>query len=227
MNDVVSPSLSDEQKDAVERAFAAGSPKAEILREALALGPAREEDVADEIEKMEAAAQLKRHFKKEGARIIRDFLDRAKAGSDVDDIAALLELAIYRDLLRRCAEDEKSLGRISMEQLLKFDIHYRRVRIATKKVDESSPATAAKTRKLAARMLVRIVEKIESLGGQVKSLHDPLMEWAKEEFGEKFVAEADGELNEIELIGSRAAMIGFDMNMENDDGHDPACGLSG
>ncbi len=90
------------------------------------------------MEQCSARRSVKIHAKQEGARIIRDFLQGVRDGSDVEDLAALLELALYHDMLRRYAEAADPLVSMTMEQILKLDIAYRGARLARKKQDSTT-----------------------------------------------------------------------------------------
>ncbi|MBI4665358.1 MAG: hypothetical protein HY751_02985 [Nitrospinae bacterium] len=176
------------------------------------------------------AMELKRHFKQEGARLIREFLERAKTGSDVEDMAALLELAIYRDLLRRYADDDKALERISMEQLLKLDIYYRRARLQARR-EESRSKDSAAIKKTAARLCVKILAKVEEMSGEedqekIRALRAPLLSWAGAEFDRESIEEMERENDGIERL-SAAMLNGAGDCGEERAGNGKAVGLAG
>ena len=223
--------ITTEQKAAIERGLASGASFDAIRREVLSKGYVPDEDIRDEIDRLGQVLELRRHFKKEGARLMREFVDRLKSGSDVEDMSAMLELAIYRDLLRRYAEDDKALDRISIEQLLKLDIHYRRVRIAWRR-DVVNGKGAGAAKKLSARMLPKIVDKLASLAGgevagEINALRGQLMDWAKGEFGRENVEEIEREENEIEQLSARIAEEGSCGDSQTEAGHETDHGLVG
>jgi len=90
------------------------------------------------MEQYSARQSVKTHAKLEGARVIRDFLQGVREGSDVEDLAALLELALYHDMLRRYAQAADPLVSMTMEQILKLDIAYRGARLARNKRDRTT-----------------------------------------------------------------------------------------
>jgi len=230
-DETMNQDLTEKQMRAMERGVYAGLDTDCIIGAVLALGEADKADVETEIEKARAAFDLKKHFKKEGARLIREFLERAKSGSDVDDISALLELAIYRDLLRRYAEDERSLSNIPMDELLKLDLSYRRVRLAGKKAEFSSK-DAASLKNLSAKVCVSLIDKIGTLVGdeakvEIQLVKESLVDWAKKQYGEVNVEGVSSELRELSEIHGRAESLGAQLDGENGDEPKEAFGIAG
>lgn len=223
--------ISAEQKALIEKGLASGLSFDAIRREVLEIGSVSGDDLRDEVDRIGQIVELRRQFKKEGARLMREFVNRVKSGSDVDDMAAMLELAIYRDLLRRYTEDDKALERISMEQLLKLDIRYRMARIACQR-EMVNGKNAESAKKLYARMLPKIVNKLVSLADShtaegINALRGQIMDWAKGEFGRENVEEMEKEEYGIGQIAARIAGEGPGGAGQGEAGHEKAYGLAG
>jgi hypothetical protein len=217
------------QKRIIEREIASGTSFDDIYIRVRELGPASKEELRDEVDGQRQVIELRRQFKKEGVRLMREFMNRVRTGSDVDDMAAMLELAIYRDLLRRYTEDEKALTGIPLDKLLMIDIHYRRVRIASQaQLLNGKGADAAK--KLAARILPKIVSKLVSLADEnlataIKALLPEALELAKAELGRANIEEMEKEEDGIEQLSALIAEERSGAGDQTEAGHEKAIGM--
>lgn len=153
--------------------------------------------------KQVAVLNAKKEAKKEGSKLIEIFLADAKDGAEVDDMAALLEQALYRDILRRYMEDEDAIKQIGLEQLLKLDISYRKIRIASDKEGRVG-LDAKKIERWAARYTGEVFNKIVTLAGEkgkcIAPFKKPLIDWAKQKFGHESFTEIERERKEIEKL---------------------------
>jgi hypothetical protein len=194
------------QKNRIERCVAAGDDFEAIYTRVRELGHVTREELRDEVDGQMQVIGLRRQLKKESVRVMSEFMGRVRSGSDVDDMAAMLEIAIYRDLLRRYTENDKALEGIPLDKLLMIDIHYRRARIASQaQLLNGKGADAAK--KLTARMLPKIVNKLVSLADEnmstaINGLIPEVMEWAKAELGREYIEEIEKEGNEREQLNA-------------------------
>lgn len=75
--------------------------------------------------------------KREGTRLINEFLEKIKDGDEVEGMSALFEQAIYRDILRRYAELADPFASMSTEQILKLEMAYRSARAGKHKTDKN------------------------------------------------------------------------------------------
>lgn len=218
------------QRKLIEKWVASGLSFDAIRIRAREFGHVSNDDLRDEVEGISQVVELRKQFKKEGVRLMREFVGRVKSGSDVDDMAAMLELAIYRDLLRRYTEDDKALTGIPLDKLLMIDIHYRRARIALQRETVNGKG-ADSAKKLYARMLPKIVNKLVSLadGGMATAINEmrpQIMEWAKAEFGRENIEEMEKEEYGIEQIAARIAGESSLSDSQGEAGHEKAHGLA-
>ena len=218
------------QKKLIERGVSAGLDFDAIRIRVRELGHVSSDDLRDEVDGITQVIELRKQFKKEGVRLMREFMGRVTSGSDVDDMAAMLEIAIYRDLLRRYTENDKALEGIPFDRLLMLDIHYRRARIAIQReLAHGKGADSAK--KLAARLLLKIVNKLvsladENMGAAINVLIPEVMEWAKAELGREYIEEIEREENELEQLNARIAGEGSGGDSQAEAGHEKAHGLA-
>lgn len=86
--------------------------------------------LAQKKENFERQVGTKKLFKKKGADMVRNFLEKAKDGGDVSDLQAVLEQAVYFDCLRRYAADEDNfLMDVNTKELLKITHDYQKARL--------------------------------------------------------------------------------------------------
>ena len=86
----------------------------------------------------------KKLFKKKGADMVRNFLEKAKEGGDVSDLQAVLEQAVYFDCLRRYAADEDNfLQDVNTKELLKITHDYQKARLRQASASSSNGAKSA------------------------------------------------------------------------------------
>lgn len=218
------------QRKLIEKGVAAGLPFEAIRARVRELGHVSSDDLRDEVDGITQVIELRRQFKKEGVRLMREFMGRIRSGSDVDDMAAMLELAIYRDLLRRYTENEKALENIKLEELLRIDIQYRRARIASQR-ELANGKGANSAKKLAARMLPKIVNKLVSLADEnmataINDLLPEFMEWARAELGRENVEEIEKDEHGIEQLNAIIAEDCASGDSKGEAGHEKAHGLA-
>ena len=176
-----------------------------VYDEACAVRPVTQRLVKETMEKLAAEFSGRVEAKREGTLIVREFLRKAAEGADVDDMAAVLEQAVYRDLLRRYSESGDPLGPMTVEQLLKIDLSYRSARAArTRRESKTSDARASR---LAARVCLETFDKVaqllgEGARGRLERIKKPLVDWASKTYGEENVSELMKERNEIEKLAS-------------------------
>lgn len=120
----VAAKLTGEQRGLIRQAALEGRDWRETHELACAIRPVTQTLVRKMMEQSAAELSAKGEAKREGARIIHEFLDNARQGADVDDMAALLEQALYRDILRRYAAAGDPLVSMTMDELLKLAVAY-------------------------------------------------------------------------------------------------------
>lgn len=217
------------QRKIIEKEIASGTSFDDIYIRVRELGRASKEELRDEVDGQTQVIGLRRQLKKESVRVMSEFMGRVRSGSDVDDMAAMLELAIYRDLLRRYTENDKALEEVKLEALLRIDIQYRRVRLASQaQLINGKGADAAK--KLTARMLPKIVAKLVALAdGQtataIKALVPETVEWAKAELGRENIEEMEKDEHGIEQLNARYAEDCSGDPGQKEAGHEKAIGV--
>ncbi|MGK7346297.1 MAG: hypothetical protein ACNS63_10880 [Candidatus Nitrospinota bacterium M3_3B_026] len=163
--------------------------------------------VQEAMEKISTQFSTRSRVKREGARIVEDFLKKAREGADVEDMAAVLENAVYRDILRRYADAADPLAAMTMENILKLDLSYRSARLAKSKANGAGGDSEAA--RIALRAASSAFEKVLSmLRGEARSsaeaARDGFTEWASKTFGAENVKELAREKNEIERLSRLA-----------------------
>jgi len=99
----------------------------------------------------------KKFFKQKGAGMVRKFLEGAKEGTDVSDLQAVLEQAVYFDCLRRYVTDEDAfLENINTKDLLKITSDYQKLRL---KRDGASGGGSEKVSSASFLNLLNVIEK--------------------------------------------------------------------
>ena len=131
--------LNEQQKSLIKQGVLEGKEWKEVHALVSGIAPVTQALVKEMMEKYSSGLHVKAEAKLEGARLIEQFLKEAKEGADVDSMAALLEQALYRDILRRYMEAGDPLVSMTMEQLLKLDITYRTARLARQKLGVEKP----------------------------------------------------------------------------------------
>ena len=122
--------LTDQQKALIKQMSMEKADWKQVHATVSGIKPVTQKLVKEMMESLAAGVCLKANAKKEGAQLIEKFLNGAKEGAEVDDLAALLEQALYRDILRRYADSGEPLVSMTMEQLLNLDLKYRNTRLA-------------------------------------------------------------------------------------------------
>lgn len=125
--------LTEQQKSLIKRMSMEKADWRQVHAAVSGIKPVTQKLVKEMMESLAVGVSLKADAKKEGAQLIEKFLNSAKDGVEVDDLAALLEQAVYRDILRRYAESGEPLVSMTMEQLLNLDLKYRNTRLAQKR----------------------------------------------------------------------------------------------
>ena len=207
MTSVNTPSrLNDEQMAVIRQGTVKGREWKEVYDNVCAIRPATQSVVRETMEKVASESGAKSEIKREGTRLVREFLHRAKEGADVDDMAAVLENAVYHDLLRRYADAGDPLVSMTMDQLLKLDLSYRSARLSKTKHEDA--ARDERMSKLAARVCMETLDRIVSLTGdraareQVKKTRGPLIRWARKKYGTDNIEQLEKDRNEIERLSS-------------------------
>jgi len=127
--------LDEQQKSTIKRMAMDGSDWKQVHATVSGIKPVTHKLVKEMMESYAVGVSLKADAKKEGALLIEKFLNSAKEGVEVGDLSALLEQAVYRDILRRYARSGEPLISMTMEQLLNLDLKYRNTRLAQKRQD--------------------------------------------------------------------------------------------
>lgn len=193
--------LGEEQMAVIRRGAVGKKDIRQVHEEVCAVRPATQKVVREAMEKVAGEMNARSDAKREGARLVRGFLKMAKEGADIDDMAAALEQAVYRDILRRYAEAGDPLVSMTMEQLLRLDLSYRSARLSKRKEEGREAAPS----KLVARVCVETFEKIVELSGGhggkgLRELKGKVLGWAKARYGEENVLEIENEEKEIERL---------------------------
>ncbi|HEB72202.1 MAG TPA: hypothetical protein ENI77_06220 [Nitrospirae bacterium] len=127
--------LDDQQKSLIKRMSMEGADWKQVHATVSGIKPVTQKLVKEMMESLAVGVSLKADAKKEGALLIEKFLSNAKEGVEVGDLSALLEQAVYRDILRRYAQSGEPLVSMTIEQLLNLDLKYRNTRLAQKRQD--------------------------------------------------------------------------------------------
>lgn len=210
-----SAKLTNEQRAIIRAGALNGIDWESVHGEVDQIKPVTQKLVKKLMEEFAAERSVKSEAKKEGSRIVREFLEKAKNGVDVDDMEAALEQAVYWDILRRYAQAGDAFVSMTMEQILKLEISYRAARLARHK-KETGIKKNKEISKLSAIVCQDALDKIISMVDgkvrvKIKKLEKPLLEWAANEYGKENIAEIINEKNEIErlasLIGKRRSGV--------------------
>lgn len=102
--------------------------------------------------------RTKRFFKKKGADIVREFLEKAKGGTDVSDLQAVVTQAVYTDLFRRYESEDDALKGIGMKDLLMLTRDYQKLNLACKRAMEITNSKTGTT----ALQSVQLLDLMES-----------------------------------------------------------------
>lgn len=138
----------------------------------------------------------RRRAKRVGSEMMSAFLDSVRSDSaGAQDMAALIETALYRDILQRLSASD-GIETMSLETLLKFDISYRRLRMALKKRSDAQTDSGKAPTSIDARAAIEALDLIGSIEGAESLAPDELERRAREKIVEKY-----GE-KEIERIES-------------------------
>ncbi len=119
-----------------------------VCKEVCAEKPVTQKLVRDEMDKVAQMDAKIYGAKREGTRLINEFLEKIKDGDDVDGMAALFEQAIYRDILRRYAELADPFVSMSTEQILKLEMAYRTARGSKQNLKKNEPNEMERLRKV-------------------------------------------------------------------------------
>jgi hypothetical protein len=128
--------LNEDQKSLIKSLAMEGADWKKVHAMVSGIKPVTQKLVKEMMESHANTITLKADAKKEGAQLIEKFLSGVKDGAEVDDLAALLEQALYRDILRRYANSGEPLVSMTMEQLLNLDLKYRSTRLAQARQDK-------------------------------------------------------------------------------------------
>lgn len=120
--------LTDTQDAIIRRAVLDGADWKSAYEQVCAIRPVTQSLVRQMMERYSQTLAVRGHAKREGAALIRQFYQSAREGAPVEELSALLELAVYHDILRRYAQSADPLVSMTMEQILKLDLSYRAAR---------------------------------------------------------------------------------------------------
>ncbi|VAX21100.1 hypothetical protein MNBD_NITROSPINAE02-501 [hydrothermal vent metagenome] len=196
--------LTDEHKSIIRHGAINGDDWRAIHNEVCQVSPVTQKLVKKMMERYASDVAIKSSAKREGARVVHEFLEKALSGNDVDDMAAALENAVYRDILRRYADAGDALVSMTMEQVLKLEMTYRASRLTQKK-RAADMKDSGQVAKLSARICMEMIDKLaaladEDIKAQLEKQKKPLLEWAAGEFGKENITEILNERNEIERL---------------------------
>jgi hypothetical protein len=117
------------------------------------------------------------------------------------------------------------LGDITIDQILKLDLSYRKARLDRAKEERINGSTTAD--RFAAKVITEAVAKMTSMAPDdtvdtVAAMSEPLLAWAKERFG---TGDIDDFLDSDKEVEKLAAFINTHRNKEDE--HDAIHGLAG
>ena len=185
-----------------------GEPLTTITKKAKKLGSATQKQVTKIVETDITVRDQKRSAKKEGADLVEKFLQNARDGADVDDLAALIEQALYRDIVRRYAEGRGEIDQLGISELFKLDISYRKIRLTREKA-EKSDIDGKKMERWAITYTGQLFDKVAQLaekkGVDITLLKKELMAWVKGRFPRDSFIEVEAEQREIEQLNDYLA----------------------
>lgn len=164
--------LDEQQKSILKRMAMEGCDWKQVHATVSGIKPVTQKLVKEMMESHAAGISLKAEAKKEGAQLIEKFLNGAKDGAKVDDLAALLEQALYRDILRRYANSGEPLVSMTMEQLLNLDLKYRNTRLAQARQEKDNANNNGNQGDKLERIR-RLHDERESSGGDDKKTSGP------------------------------------------------------
>jgi hypothetical protein len=198
--------LSDAQWELVREGMAEKMSQHDIWELVKEAGPANRDAVREACRVFRERNRTKTEAKREGAEIAQRFLERVKAGdeADVEEMSALIENALYRDILRRYAEKNEVMADISFERLLKLDLSYRKLRLA-RSVRGGEEESALLTRLAVSAAALAVDAMAASLSDHVAA---PRLAEAREtasatvagRFGKEAVAAAEEEKNQLDRL---------------------------
>ncbi|VAX15343.1 hypothetical protein MNBD_NITROSPINAE04-1950 [hydrothermal vent metagenome] len=202
--------LTDNQKATIRHGVLNGIDWTTVWEQVSYEKPVTKSLVQKEMERIASERNVKYGAKREGALLVQEFLQKVKDGVEVDDMAAALEQAVYRDILRRYADAADPLITMTMEQVLKIDMSYRSARLAKHKHESTSSVNgdlAIHSAKVMAESFDRLLDIAEKpLREKIKKLRKPLVKWAEQKYGKENVNEIEKERNEIERL---AKIVGY------------------
>ena len=222
--------LSKAQIDVIKQGAMEGTPLATLTGIARKLGPVTQAEVAKIVEPDIAVRDQKREAKKEGTDLLGKFVQNARDGAEVDDMAALIEHALYRDILRRYAEGKSEIDELGISELFKLDLSYRKVRLTREKA-EKSDSYGKKMERWAATYSGQLFDKVAQLaekkGADIAPLKKELMAWVKRRFSSESFDEAEMEQKQIEQLNDYLARKQNGADSKRTTNKEPAHGFVG
>lgn len=83
-------------------------------------------------------------FKKTGAKLVGEFLEKAREGEDVSHLQSVLEHAVYIDCLNRYSTDTEAFNDWSLKDVIKVSNDYKKMRSKGEQGEKLSGVLAAK-----------------------------------------------------------------------------------
>ena len=145
-NDIQPKDVSAEARSMIDAGFASRRSVFKIqtaLREKLGEKVSRKQ-----IEELKAASKNRVNknllFKKTGADLVSEFLEKAKDGEDVSHLQSVLEHAVYIDCLNRYSTDTEAFSDWDLKDVIKVANDYKKLRTKGEQGERFSGALAAK-----------------------------------------------------------------------------------
>ncbi len=161
--------------------------------------------VREQMELYSAEIAARSTAKKEGAALIDQYLANIKDGADVDDMTALIEQALYRDILRRYSEADNALAHMTMGEVLKLDIAYRGARLNRLKFEKDTIKNDPQLDQYSASLVLETLDQVQTLANgaldsEIDDVRELIIEWANKKYGKTTIEEVKNERNQIEQL---------------------------
>ncbi len=191
--------LSDAQWGLLKEGVAEKMSQSDLYELSKDAGPCSRDAVREAVRFLQDEQKHKHAAKREGADLVAKFLEDARNGAaGLDEMAALLESALSRDILRRYAERNEVMAEISFENLLKLDLSYRKLRLAGAKREGADGYAAG----FAVRVALDTLDLIEEINDAPLSpeIRQRIEQKSADRYGAATVDEAMAERNELERL---------------------------
>jgi hypothetical protein len=97
-------------------------------------------------------------FKKTGAELVKEFLEKVKEGEDVSHLQSVMEHAVYIDCLNRYSTDTEAFKDWSLKDVIKVANDYKKMQAKGEQGEKLSGALAAKLFDLVRSVFLRDAE---------------------------------------------------------------------